>query len=291
MSAAGERLQRSIVFFGEKGQRQLRDAQVGVVGIGGIGTHVLQQLALLRVGGFVLVDPEDLEESNLNRYVGARHDDPIPGTPKVELGKRIVRTIAPSIPIVKVRASFLSEHAMAALKSVTHLFGCVDREGLRLILTEFSAAYSIPYIDVATEILPGPPLEYGGRVCVAWDGNGCAVCLGILDQREVQIDLASEATRRDQRASYGVPRTVLGHSGPSVVCINGVLTSLAVTEFMLAVTGIRRPERLLTYRGHLHGVVTTSRDQPVAGCYYCTALRGQGDAADLLRYVRGGVQL
>src|SRR5205823_12058487 len=144
----------------------------------------------------VLVEPEDLGESNLNRYVGARHDDLIPGTPKVDVAERIVRSIDPSIRIV-VSASFVSEEAMAALKGVTHLFGCVDREGLRLILTEFSAAYAIPYIDVATDILPGPPVAYGGRVCVAWDGNGCALCMNILDQKEVQVDLAGAGARRD----------------------------------------------------------------------------------------------
>ena len=47
----------------------------------GLGSQVVQQLALLGVGSLVLVDAEELDETNGNRYVGATHDDPIPGSP------------------------------------------------------------------------------------------------------------------------------------------------------------------------------------------------------------------
>ena len=286
MNPGDRRLDRSIQFFGAPGQERLQATTVGIVGIGGVGTHVVRQLALLRIGALVLVDAEELDETNLNRYVGVRHDDPVPGTPKVNIGARIAGSIDPKIQVVKVQDSFISAEAMTALKGVTHLFGCVDKEGLRLILTEFCAAYRIPYIDVATEIVSGDRVSYGGRVCIAWDGDGCAVCMNVLDQLEVQHDLAGERHQRDEEAIYGVQRSALGRSGPSVVCINGVVASLAVTEFMLGVTGIRRPERLLTYRGDLGGVVLRNQDAARPGCYYCEHLRGQGDAADLLRYAR-----
>ena len=74
-----ERFERNTRFFGEEGQRILRETLVAIVGVGGLGTHVVQQLALLGVGELSLVDHEELDRTNLNRYVGARHSDPIPG--------------------------------------------------------------------------------------------------------------------------------------------------------------------------------------------------------------------
>ena len=82
-----KRFERNIELFGESGQQRLRESRVAVVGVGGLGTHVVQQLALLGVGALTLVDGEELSESNKNRYVGVRHDDPVPGSRKVDLAE------------------------------------------------------------------------------------------------------------------------------------------------------------------------------------------------------------
>ena len=56
MSNSGSNeIDRSRQFFGASGQEHLQATTVGIVGIGGVGTHVVQQLALLRIGGLVLV--------------------------------------------------------------------------------------------------------------------------------------------------------------------------------------------------------------------------------------------
>ena len=113
-------------------------------------------------------------------------------------------------------------------------------------------------------------------------------CLDVLDRREAEADLAGPDERRRRDELYGVRAELLHEVGPSVVSINGVIASLGVNEFMLAVTGIRAPNRLLTYRGRT-GKVSSSTDEPAPGCYYCKGLRGKRDAADVQRYVREGV--
>jgi len=50
--------------------------------LGGGGSHIVQQLAHLGVGNFVLVDPDHVEETNLNRLVGATNKDAAKATPK-----------------------------------------------------------------------------------------------------------------------------------------------------------------------------------------------------------------
>jgi len=282
---------RNIRFFGKEGQERLAAAKVAVVGVGGLGTHVVQQLALLGIGRLALIDPEELDYTNFNRYIGASYDDPVPGTLKVNIGERLVKQINPQIQVTKIPKSLVSREAFDVIIAYDYVFGCVDREGLRLILTELCAAYSKPYLDLASDIILEPPPQYGGRVCIAWDGHGCLICYGELDIAEAQIDLMNPEVSRDRENIYGIPREVLDKAGPSVVSINGVVASLSVTEFMLLVTGVRNePRKLLKYRAHRGGVSIVTQE-PTPDCYYCTALWGMADTADVHRYLRAEIKL
>ena len=281
---SNERYDRNMRFFGREGQDHLSSASAAVVGVGGLGTHVVQQLALLGVGRLVLVDDEEVDETNRNRYVGVRHDDPVPGTLKVANGERIALDINPDIEVISIPESLASSGAFEGIIDCDYVFGCLDNEGARLILTELCAAYSKPYFDLASDILEES--RYGGRVCVAWDGNGCLVCYDELDVVAAREDLMNPNARRDHQDIYGVPRDALGEAGPSVVSINGVVASLGVTEFMLVATKVRDvPRALLKYRAHA-GIVTVARDNPAPGCYYCRGIRGQGEESDVWRYAR-----
>lgn len=283
-----KRFERQMRFFGQQGQEQLAAARVTIVGVGGLGTHVVQQLALLGVGALSLIDSEELAITDRNRYVGARHDDPIPGTRKVDLGERTVNAIDPDIKVHKVDDSLVSQEGFQAVIGADYVFGCLDCEGARLILNELCAAYERRYFDLASDIVPGDSPNYGGRVCTAWAGDGCIVCLGVLDVTEAQADLAGSEGQRDREVLYGIDRQALGRSGPSVVSVNGVVASLGVTEFLVAVTGMRPPNRLMTYYGNT-GKVTVSTDEPASDCYYCKAVRGRREKADVERYIREGI--
>lgn len=280
-----ERYDRNIRFFGKTGQEIIRSASVAVVGIGGLGTHVVQQLSLLGVGELILIDNEELKRTNLNRYVGARYDDPIPGTRKVDLGERIANCIDPSVRVKKVFGTLLSEQSFEEIIKVEYVFGCVDNDSSRFVLNELCAAYCLPYFDLASDIIPESPLSYGGRVTVAWDGNGCLYCSDILDMKEVQIELDNPDVIRERDAIYGLKRSLLAETGPSVVSINGVIASVAVTEFAVSITGIRKPRRNITYHGHL-GKATDGIDEPYADCYYCKRIRGSREKANITRYIR-----
>ena len=279
---------RQVRFFGQEGQERLTDARVAVVGVGGLGSHVVQQLAFLGVRAIAPIDAKELALTNRNRLVGMSEDDPIPGTRKVDIAERTAKTIDGSIVVDKVFDSFVSKRGFDVLIGADYVFGCLDSEGARLVLTELSAAYAKPYVDVSSDILPGDPVNYGGQVCIAWSGNGCLSCMNVLDRARAAVELAGPEERRRQAEIYGISRDLLDVAGPSVVSINGGVASLAVTEFMLRVTGIREPNRLLTYHGRT-GKVTVSTDNPAPDCYYCKGLWGTGDRADVQHYVREGV--
>ena len=278
-----ERDDRNVRFFGQIGQDRLAAASVAVVGVGGLGTHVVQQLALLGVGRLVLIDPEQVEETNRNRYVGLRHSDPVPGLPKVTLGRRLAEEINPQVEVVAVSNCLRSESAFEAIIRCDYVFGCLDSDGPRLILNELCSAYAKPYFDLASDIIDDGA-RYGGRLCVVGSDGGCLVCYDELDLAAARVDLMSDEQRKDHAAIYGVPSDALGAFGPSVVSINGVIASLGVTEFMLMATGVPRPPRnRLKYHG-ARGIVTVVTGAPEPGCYYCSEIRGKEDAAGVRRY-------
>jgi len=62
-------------FLGANSDKVFSQCRVGVIGLGGGGSHIAQQLAHLGVSNFVLVDPDHVEETNLNRLVGATKKD------------------------------------------------------------------------------------------------------------------------------------------------------------------------------------------------------------------------
>jgi hypothetical protein len=112
--------------------------------------------------------------------------------------------------------------------------------------------------------------------------------MGVLDLQDARAQIAGPDGRKNEDRIYGVERKFLGETGPSVVSINGAVASIAVTEFMADVTGMRRPFRLLNYYAHL-GRVTNSGDGPAPDCYYCNEIRGMRERAEVERYIAAGV--
>lgn len=199
------------------------------------------------------------------------------------LAARLIEEINPEVRVREIRSGLVSAKSFDAIQEADWVIGGFDHDGPRFILNELCAAYSKPYIDVAADV-PEPGV-YGGRVCVSLGGHGCLYCMNELDMKAVHDYMSSDTERDAIDAIYGVTRNTLGEWGPSVSPINGVVASLAATEFMAAVTGIRAPTRPINYRGHL-STVTKSLDAPKPDCPYCRGIRGTREQADVERYIR-----
>jgi molybdopterin/thiamine biosynthesis adenylyltransferase len=283
MNPIPERYHRSMLLFGAAGQRAIGSVAVTIVGAGGVGSAVAQHAALLGVRRITSIDPEELDETNRNRFIGARITDPVPGTLKVTLIDRLIRETNADVDSVPIAKSLLSVEAFDAIRASDWIFGCLDDDGPRAVLNELCAAYDLPYIDLAADV-PADGI-YGGRVCLVIDGNGCLDCLGLLDKRDVRRYFESEEQRHQEDAVYGIDRHALETRGPSVSPVNGVVAGLAATEFMVAVTGLRRPTRLQEYRAWESKVVVNT-DSPQPDCVCCKGIRGTGAMADIERYLR-----
>lgn len=282
MTEVAERYHRNALLFGADGQRKLQATSAVILGAGSLGSPLAQHLALLGVAKVSVADFDDLDESNRNRFVGARFDDPVPGSRKVDLVCRHMNEINPEVFTEPLPYSLVSDQVFSAVRAGDWVFGCFDHDGPRAILNELCSAYDKPYIDLASDVAEDGC--YGGRVCVSIGGQGCLSCLDLLDRRAVRRYLDSPEARRAEDAIYGINTAALDEKGPSVSPLNGVIASLAVMEFMVGVTGMRAPTRLQEYRGWQSKVVV-SADEPAHGCPICSG-RGECEAADVERYLR-----
>ncbi len=250
--------------FGEAGQRRIQECTVAVVGLGGLGSHVVQQLAYLGVGQFLLFDGDSIEISNLNRLIGAGEGDI--GQLKVAIAARQVAAIDSTAVVEQVDAHFEGEAHAELLAGSDVLFGCVDEDAARLQLLNAVSRLALPYLDLASDVAPSG--EFGGRIVFAKEGERCLSCLGELDQHALARARMSPEQRAADDAIYGVERSALGETGPSVVSVNGAVASLAVTEFFVWLTGMREPRGYISYRGD-RATVGSRADPQRDYCHYC----------------------
>jgi len=272
-----DRYDRQIRFFGRAGQDRLEQAKIVLLGTGGNGIHVVQQLTYAGVRRWALVEFDIVEDTNLNRLVTATPADI--GAPKTDIAVRIVKAMYPEAnPTVipgKIGNPDIRHDIRTEFGDADLVIGCFDKEIPRQEAVKLCSEAGVPYLDLATEILPGDErgeLEYGGRVVFTFDGSGCPICLGIIDPAELAREQMNDAQRTERDGLYGLTAEEAGGSGPSVVTINGVVASLACTEALIYLTGLREPARQLTYLAH-SSVVRKNTTAGNPDCLYCTRWR------------------
>lgn len=264
------RYSRQAQAFGERGQAQVKATRVGIVGLGGVGSAVAQQLALLGVRDFVLVDGDTLEESNLNRFVGANWQDTARRRRKTDIVKNILMDLDPLYMNIAVHAAcFPTAPSVDALKTCDVVFGCTDNHGSRLLLNNFAVQYMLPYIDIGVGINTQPDgtlAEAGGQYRVVMPGGYCLECIRAINPVLAAEDLRS-ADQRALHKAHGYLPTEDIHA-PSVAFLNSTLVSLAVGEFLNLLTAFRKPQRLVYYFLHDHSTRSIHAN-PRCDCVVC----------------------
>lgn len=215
MTASGDFSRQS--FLGAGSDEALAQTRVAIVGLGGGGSHVAQQLAHLGVGEFRLIDPDAIEESNLNRLVGATSKDVADASPKVDIIKRLIKGIRPGSVVEAVQAKW--QQADTYLRDCHVVFGCIDGYRQRDFLETAARRYAIPYIDIGMDVAAFAPSEFAvaGQVIVSLPGAPCMRCLGFLTPQRLKKE-------EDDYGAAGI--------NPQVVWTNGTLASLAIGEFV-----------------------------------------------------------
>ena len=140
-------LRRTIESWGDEYQQKIARMKIGVVGLGSVGAIVAEALTRLGVADIVLMDPDKVEEHNLDRLLNASKQDI--GKYKVELAENAIRRNATADKI-KVNALALPIQETSAYKTALEcdfLFSCVDRPVARDVLSHIANAHLIPVVD------------------------------------------------------------------------------------------------------------------------------------------------
>ncbi len=263
-SAPLERFDRQIRAFGVAGQQELKRLRVAIIGLGGIGSVVSQQLAHLGVENFILVDPDTLEPTNLNRVASATPEDL--GQPKVEIAARYIKNFTRHAEVACIKGDVIELVTARELLNADIIFGCTDSHGSRAVVQQISYQYLIPYIDMGVTIVvaDGNISHIYGRVQLLAPGLACFACDNLLDPNEVRQDMMTAFERQADPYIQGDREPA-----PAVMSLNGTVASLAVTMLLAIVTGIPVIARHVLYNA-AGSTMRPVRAQPNPSCYVCS---------------------
>ena len=169
-----------------------------------------------------------------------------------------------------------------------YIFGCVDNDSARLILTELASAFRIPLIDSAFEITvkSGRITEFGGRVVIAMPGEFCLLCANQIDTDIAKVEMESPPEKAfREKHGYGLGPE---EPSPSVISLNAIMAGIASSEFLMLITGIRQPNKIVTYKG-MRGVATVRNERKKEDCLVCNYIAGKRDSIDIKRYLRNKI--
>lgn len=227
---------RHIRAFGGDVQRALGDLRVAVVGCGGTGSAVIEQLVRLGVRHLTLVDPDTISESNVTRVYGSRRADV--GRPKVDVAADNIAAIAPEIIVERIASKVTMEATVRKLSSVDVVFGCTDDNSGRLVLSRFATFMMTPVIDcgvILSSDSAGHLAGIDGRVTVLSPGTACLVCRNRIDMARAQAEaLTQEELRR--RVGEGYAPALPGVE-PAVVTYTTAVAACAVSELLERLIG------------------------------------------------------
>lgn len=136
---------RTGLIIGEDGIEKLKNSNVIVFGVGGVGSFAAEAIARAGVGNLTIVDFDDVDITNINRQIPALHSTV--GKLKVEVMKDRILDINPDINIKAICEKYNKEtsdkilvedydYVVDAIDMVTskiHLIETCNKKGLEII--------------------------------------------------------------------------------------------------------------------------------------------------------------
>ncbi|WP_020667396.1 HesA/MoeB/ThiF family protein [Amycolatopsis nigrescens] len=227
---------RNINFFGSysrlsdnkyRYQRRLLDARVTLLGLGGLGCHLLLDLAAMGVGHVRVVEFDKVELSNLNRQILYRDADV--GQPKIDLAVRRVKAFNPRIDIETIPRKLNStQDVLEAVADADVVISVADRPKMEINhwVNEACVSAGVPLV---TGGLDTQRLVYFTMIP---GQTGCIECwrLGVFRTDQVSATLLSEKRERQ-----------IGGDNAAFVPLVTMTTGLLLGETVRLLTGVAPP--------------------------------------------------
>jgi len=222
--------------FGAGTYDRLRRLRIAVVGCSGTGSPLIEQLARNCVGELVLVDPDRVEQKNLNRILNATMDDARQARLKVDVAARAIRAMDLGTRVHTLPCSLFDPTAVRAVAGCDVVFGCMDSVDGRHLLNKLATFYLIPYFDLGVKLEAdgrGGVDQVCGTVHYLQPGGSSLLSRRVYTMDQVRAaglhrtDPAAYRAQLDDGYIHGVQE-----DRPAVVQLNSLLASLALNEFL-----------------------------------------------------------
>jgi tRNA A37 threonylcarbamoyladenosine dehydratase len=117
--------ERAELLFKEEGLTNLKNANVLVVGLGGVGSFAAEFLARAGVGSMTIVDGDTVDITNINRQLPALHSTV--GLPKVHVVGDRLMDINPELKLIRVQEFLSPERAFEIVsEEFNYVLDCID---------------------------------------------------------------------------------------------------------------------------------------------------------------------
>jgi len=157
------RYQRNRAMLSTQQQARLFHSRVAVIGCGGLGGYVLEELARLGVGHLVAIDSDLFEEHNLNRQLLSSPQ--ALGRAKVEAAVQRLAEINPAVTVTPVKAQITRVNGRDLLTGADCVVDAVDNVTTRLDLEGLCGELNIPLVH-------GAIAGWYGHVATVFPGEG-----------------------------------------------------------------------------------------------------------------------
>lgn len=139
---------RTRMLVGEQGLAALSAARVAVVGAGGVGGYAAEMLVRSGIGHILVIDNDEVGESNINRQLLALHSTV--GQPKVEVLKARLLDINPDLDIAVVPEYVSEENMGRVMESAGHVdyvVDAIDTLSPKIALIQYCLGNAIPLVS------------------------------------------------------------------------------------------------------------------------------------------------
>ena len=278
---------RHAQLFGQETTQRLTRLSIAVVGCSGTGSPLIELLARLGVGGLVLVDPDLVEEKNLNRILNATREDATLRRPKVEVLGAAVARMGLGTNVRLIANNIATPEAVAAVADCDILFGCVDGAFGRSVLNRIATYYNMPYFDIGIALESdgaGGINEVCGHVHYIQPDRSSLRDRGVFTAKQVQAE-GLRLTNPEEYSRQVKEKYIRGvqEDRPAVISINMQLAATAVNEFLARLHPYRyetNDEFAVVSTSFIQGQNYRSRDKWPASALAKKA--GRGDLVPLL---------
>lgn len=132
--------------IGKRGLEKIKQKTILVIGIGGVGGYVVESLIRSGISKIIIVDPDIIEETNINRQILALNSTI--GKKKVDVMESRIRDINKNVTIIKYDCFFDKNTKDEILDhNIDFIVDCCDMTESKKLLIKESLNRKIPLIS------------------------------------------------------------------------------------------------------------------------------------------------